>query len=352
MKNSRRKWTEAAASRAAGANDEARMTNERIPIFVIRHSEIRHSAGFTLVELLVVIAIIGILVALLLPAIQAAREAARRTQCVNNLKQWGLAMQMYHDTKKRLPFGSRDNPRQTWVMYLWPYIEETALDASNNIKAPFYDPPGTIHNTMNGLTGKSVAMYNCPSDLGVGADQTADQYQRRRGNYVINWGNSRYGRDERDATQNPPGSPSTAPFSHVGGSRSMPRETKFADITDGTSHTLLMSELLKAWVPGDDDWRGDIHNDDGVFRFHTTLTPNTSAPDIIENGWFIPTGDPIMPVAAGARNAQVAAARSRHSGGVNALLCDASVDFVSNDISLNAWKALGSMKGEEVQAEE
>jgi prepilin-type processing-associated H-X9-DG protein len=132
----------------------------------------------------------------------------------------------------------------------------------------------------------------------------------------------------------------------------MPRDTKYAEITDGTSHTLLMSELLKAWSAEDNDWRGDIHNDDGVCRFHTTLTPNTSAPDVIESGWFQRTGDPAMPAVAGARNAQVAAARSRHPGGVNALLCDASVQFMSNDISLDAWKALGSMKGEEVQANE
>jgi prepilin-type N-terminal cleavage/methylation domain-containing protein/prepilin-type processing-associated H-X9-DG protein len=306
--------------------------------------------GFTLVELLVVIAIIGILVALLLPAIQAARESARRTQCLNHLKQWGLAMQMYHDTKKRLPLGSRENPRQTWVMHLWPYIEETALHAQNDPKQHFYVAPGTIGGTLNGLTGRYVAIYYCPSD--EGSDQTVGNYQRRRGNYVINWGNSRYGRDERDATLTPPGAPSTAPFSHVGGARTMPRQTKFADITDGTSHTLLMSELLKAWSAEDNDWRGDIHNDDGVCRFHTTLTPNTSAPDVIESGWFQRTGDPAMPAVAGARNAQVAAARSRHPGGVNVLLCDGSLRFISNDITLDAWKALGSMKGEEVQAEE
>jgi prepilin-type processing-associated H-X9-DG protein len=289
-------------------------------------------------------------VALLLPAIQAARESARRSQCVNHLKQWGLAMQMYHDTKKRLPLGSRENPRQTWVMHLWPYIEETALHAQNDPKQHFYVPPGTIGGTLNGLTGRYVTMYYCPSD--EGSDQTVGNYQRRRGNYVVNWGNSRYGRDERDATQTPPGSPSTAPFSHVAGNRTMPRETKFADITDGTSHTLLMSELLKAWSPEDNDWRGDIHNDDGVCRFHTTLTPNTSAPDVIESGWFQRTGDLAMPAVAGPRNSQVAAARSRHPGGVNVALCDASIQFVSNDIALDAWKALGSMKGEEVQVDD
>jgi prepilin-type processing-associated H-X9-DG protein len=311
-----------------------------------------------LVELLVVIAIIGILVALLLPAIQAARESARRGQCQNHFKQWVTAMHLYHDTKKHLPIGSSaplpplrpDVPRQTWVMHLWPYIEETALHAQNDPKQHFYLPPGTIGGTLNGLTGRYVAIYYCPSD--EGSDQTVGNYQRRRGNYVINWGNSRYGRDERDATITPPGSPSTAPFSHVNGDRSQPRRTKFAEITDGTSSTLLMSEVLKAWSPQDNDWRGDIHNDDGVCRFHTIVTPNTSVADVIESNWFERTGDPTMPAVAGPRNSQVAAARSRHPGGVNASLCDGSVRFVSSDIALDAWKALGSMSGDEVGVEE
>lgn len=299
-----------------------------------------YRGGFTLVELLVVIAIIGILVALLLPAIQAAREAARRSQCLNHCKQWGLAMQMYHDSKRSLPIGSRDNPRQTWVMYLWPYIEETSLDAANDIDVPFYEPPATIHGTLNGLAGKFVAIYYCPSDEGV--DQTIGTYQRRRGNYVVNWGNAVYSQGLE-----PKGK---APFSHIKGQRSKPRKTKLADITDGTSNTLLISETLKAWSPDDNDWRGDIHNDDGVFRFQTRLSPNTSAPDVIESGWFQKTGDPKMPVVAG--GAQVSAARSRHSGGVNAVLCDGSVRFVSDSIALDAWQAMGTMNGEEVVAEE
>jgi len=296
-----------------------------------------------------VIAIIGILIALLLPAVQAAREAARRTQCLNHLKQWSTAMHLYHGAKAKLPIGSRgpgavddEMPRQTWVMHLWPFVEEFALDAANEIKGNFYNPPGTIHNTLNGLTGKYVTLYYCPSDQG--SDQTVGQYQRRRGNYVVNWGNNLYGTDGRPTLK--------GPFSHIKGDRSAPRDTKVSHITDGTSNSLLMSELLKGWTPEDRDWRGDIHNDDGVFRFHTTLTPNTSAPDRIESGWFTDTGDPAMPAVVGARTSQVAAARSRHPGGVQVALCDGSGRFVSEDIGQNPWKAMGSISGEETEDEE
>jgi len=98
----------------------------------------RFKSGFTLVELLVVIAIIGLLVALLLPAVQSARESARRTQCLNHLRQWAIAMHTFHDANGHLPIGSRNNPRQTWVMYLWAYIEEHPLDAANDIDQHFY----------------------------------------------------------------------------------------------------------------------------------------------------------------------------------------------------------------------
>jgi prepilin-type N-terminal cleavage/methylation domain-containing protein len=310
------------------------------PIMVQRIGR-RRGGGFTLVELLVVIAIIGVLVGLLLPAIQAARESARRTQCVNVLKQWGTAMHLYHDAKKIFPPGSRSNPRQTWVMYLWGYIEQGPLEKGNNLRVHFYLAPGTLDNgySLRGLTGQSVAIYSCPSDT-MGSDQIADQYQRRRGNYVVNWGNSKYG---------PPEPLAKAPFSHINGSRTTPRETGMEQITDGTSTTLLMSEVLKGWVPTDDDWRGDIMNDDGVFRFHTLVSPNTTVPDVIESGWFTPTGDPLMPAVAGAEEAQVAAARSRHTGGVNAAMCDDSVRFFSNDIDLVVWKAFGTMDGGETE---
>ena len=289
--------------------------------------------GFTLVELLVVLAIIGILAGLLLPAIQSAREAARRNQCVNHLKQWGVAMHLYHDAQGQLPEGARSNPRHTWVMKLWPYIEQSTLHGQNDLTIPFYVEPGTIAYKLDGLTGQYVSLYYCPTD--VGSDQTVGRYQRRRGNYVVNWGNVAYGW---------PVMPSgLAPFSHENGDHRHPRETALADVTDGTSQTLLMSETLKAWSNEDNDWRGDIQNDHGNFRFQTITTPNTSAPDIIKSGWYRRNQDPLMPAAPGSW--QYYAARSRHPGGVNVSYCDGSIHFISETVALIVLKEMGSMNG-------
>ena len=112
-----------------------------------------------------------------------------------------------------------------------------------------------------------------------------------------------------------------------------------------------MSEYLLAHSNQDNDWRGDILNNEGVHRFHTIQTPNSSAADVIANGWFQETGDPKMPAVAGSFTKQQNAVRSRHSGGVNAVLCDGSVDFVVDTIALLVWQALGTMNGGEVVAE-
>jgi prepilin-type N-terminal cleavage/methylation domain-containing protein/prepilin-type processing-associated H-X9-DG protein len=295
----------------------------------------RHS-GFTLVELLVVIAIIGILIALLLPAVQAAREASRRSQCVNNVKQWALAMQNHHDANKILPAGARNNPRQTWVMFLWPYLEQTGLNDANDVATHFYVPPGTITGTMQGLCGQYVPTYYCPSER-TGEDQDAPgvTYQRRRGNYVINWGNVLYD------TAPPPNE--LAPFAHLNGNRSTPDKVTLASILDGTSNTMLISEYLRPSSRQDNDWRGDIHNDDGVFKFMTRTTPNSSAADVVN--WAVNNGDPTMPVTTAGQ--QFNAARSRHPGGVIVGMCDGSSHFVGNRISLTIWRSLGTRKGGE-----
>jgi len=112
--------------------------------------------GFTLVELLVVIAIIGVLVALLLPAVQAAREAARRTQCVNNLKNIGLAIQNYHDTHKQLPHSRRQYDYITWAAELWPFIE------AGNI-ATVWDKKQTYYGQTEAARTAQVSLYLCPS---------------------------------------------------------------------------------------------------------------------------------------------------------------------------------------------
>ena len=131
----------------------------------LRRRSLAERFGFTLVELLVVIAIIGILVALLLPAIQAAREAGRRATCQNTIRQWGIAMQNYHSALNRLPEPLRTNKRRVWVVYTWPYLEAGNHAALFDPTKHFYEgPTNTVVNTYDGVYAKQEPIYYCPSD--------------------------------------------------------------------------------------------------------------------------------------------------------------------------------------------
>src|SRR5688572_17224372 len=133
-----------------------------------QHKSVRRA--FTLVELLVVIAIIGILIALLLPAIQAARESARRSQCSNNLKQMGLAIQLHHDTKGTFPTG-RNGTKQmslSWAYFLLPHMEENAIHDA-------YDEMERVDHPNNATTMRTpIDVYACPSRRHAAADRNFD----------------------------------------------------------------------------------------------------------------------------------------------------------------------------------
>jgi prepilin-type N-terminal cleavage/methylation domain-containing protein/prepilin-type processing-associated H-X9-DG protein len=304
--------------------------------------------AFTLVELLVVIAIIGVLVALLLPAVQSAREASRRMQCTSQVKQWVLAMHNYNDTNLVLPYGPREAPstnRHSWVPELWPYIEQQNLYNQYNFAIGFYLPPNTTaQSTLTGPTGQRVKIYYCPSDR-YGAMQTSpgDLYWRAKGNYQLNWGQLQIP-DPVYSLANP--AKAWAPFGYLDyKSHNLPRLTRLAEIVDGTSNTMLLSESLTT-RDGDKDHRGDMLNDGEVCAYYMTIqSPNSPAPDVELSGFCVSRPEIQMPCTTAPNHYR--AARSRHPNGVNVGFGDGSVRFVTNNIPLAVWQAVGTMNGGE-----
>jgi prepilin-type N-terminal cleavage/methylation domain-containing protein/prepilin-type processing-associated H-X9-DG protein len=311
----------------------------------IRGHSLAERNGFTLVELLVVIAIIGILVALLLPAIQAAREAGRRATCQNTIRQWGVAMQNYHGARNRLPEATRTDVRRVWVVYTWPYVESAGHAALFDQKVHFWQPPNTITSTFDGVYAKQEPIYYCPSDR-PGAMWMGDIYWRCRGNWVLNWGNMTQPSDPADPLQAPKLGLAPFGFKVPTDKFSPPRTSSFKDFTDGTSHTMLISETVSAAQNDTYDIRGDMLNDgEGCTTYMTVDTPN-SGTDVfpyLKNGGKNLQEDPPALIGAFAHKA----ARSRHAGGVNVVFADCSLRFVTDDVALNVWKAMGTMNGSE-----
>lgn len=187
--------------------------------------------GFTLIELLVVIAIIAVLIALLLPAVQQAREAARRTQCKNNLKQIGLALHNYHDTVGRFPmdairtFQPQGTPAArnfSWMTMILPYFDQAPLYNAINFSAPLWGQ--TVSSTGKEIRSTMLTALNCPSDPGWG------DTGRTRGFAWTDYAGSS-GWDMWDRPDDQHGGVFTA-FTCV----------KIADITDGTSNTIMVAE--------------------------------------------------------------------------------------------------------------
>ncbi len=332
----------------------------------------RRKCGFTLIELLVVIAIIAILVALLLPAIQQAREAARRTQCRNNLKQIGLAIHNYHSTVGLLPPGaavnlhvSRTGNNGSWGVHgrILPF-----LDQGNVFKNVDLTTAWDFQDPINGL---KIPVYACPSDL---------QGNRKRdpGNGKVQLYPTTYGFNYGtwfvfDPATGAGGDGAFYPNSGIG----------LSDFIDGTSHTLLAGEV-KAWTPylrnggppttltpagvsdvqaavatagqfkstGHTEWPdGRVHHT-GIT---TTLTPNTFVPytrngqvlDVDYNSWQEGKNG-----NAGPPTYAAITSRSYHPGAVHVAMMDGSVRSVASEIDLSVWRALGTRHGREVVGED
>jgi prepilin-type N-terminal cleavage/methylation domain-containing protein len=299
--------------------------------------------GFTLVELLVVITIIGILIALLLPAIQAAREAARRMQCSNNLKQIGAAMHMHLEAKGSFPDGyfwrqagdTRTGGHEaTWVTFLLPYIEQQSLfDGADFIVRSFGDVSSWTHPNAT-VVSTNLATMKCPSN--VPFENIGTFYAR--GTYAANNGIGPM--RESDVSSFPPKRTLGTVVNNLSlaGAFYLNSRKTPADFKDGLSNTAFVSEIRV--VPGT-DFRGMMHYSEGIF-YHHNYTPNcTTADSIRSDACVADTGAPCNGVFSDWQSRVLTmSARSSHPGGVNLLLGDGSCTFIGDSIALNVWHSL------------
>lgn len=289
--------------------------------------------GFTLIELLVVVAIIAILIGLLLPAVQKVRAAAARAQCVNNLKQIGLALQNYHDTATSFPSGyvsgfdaggNDTGPGWGWASFLLPQLEQQAVHAAVRFDLPIEAPANASARVQ------FLKAYTCPSDA-PGLTWTAKTYDLAgnpvgtvcdvaSANYVGVFGTSEPG---------------------VDGDGVFGRNTKtrIRDITDGTSSTVVVGE--RSVGLGQATWVGSVA---GANLFPQ---PGSTAPPVLNNASGMVLGHTGDGNGPGAPNSYVNQFSSRHTGGANFAFADGHVEFLKTAMTYTVYKALSTRAGGE-----
>lgn len=341
----------------------------------VRRTSERRRRGFTLVELLVVIAIIGVLVALLLPAVQAAREAARRTQCVNNLKQIALSWHTYHDTHQAFPLFVAWNHGDTWrgaftdKVAILPYIERGAEYDNTNFNGHPFDPGGWTNAGNARTLSIKMPIFNCPSDAFDLFTGTSNF------NYAANQGTSHVRHVQPNSPHCRDGAHNGVTSFHIisrlywNPQYDWPPGVKIGDVVDGQSNTALYSEFapdpvldpdpdhyVYSWASGtctaevrqsclnqaalsDPAGRRELRGRAWSWTwqaagssYNHTMMPNEKSCHSYDSDWG---GQSLM------------AAQSYHKGGVNVAMADASVRFVPDTVQQQVWWAMGTRNGGE-----